>query len=334
MDCSRPHQDDRMKDHRSRGIQYTEKTAGLQGFSDGNFSGTAADGWKKRNGYVILSGKGYQLRTGACVLRFRFDHDLHIHSRLSACSCDPGQTGERILQYARDCGLHTVCLTDHMWDSAVPGASDWYRPQNYEHICLAKPLPRDKDIRFLFGCETEMDRRYVLGISRPVLDALDFIAVPTTHLLMTGFTISQEDAATHTGLAAAWVSRLDSLLDRDLPFEKMGVAHLTTSAIGPGMEQVPETLRAIPESEMERLFSKAASAGIGIELNAAALEFDEKDADIFLKPYRIAKSCGCHFYCGSDAHRPGRFGEVKEIFERAISRLNLQERDKIDLLLS
>ena len=88
--------------------------------------------------------------------KFVFDHDLHIHSYLSSCSKDPAQTAERILKYAKDNGLSTVCLTNHYWDSLVRGAHPWYVPQNFEHISEAKPLPQSDGIRFLFGCETDL----------------------------------------------------------------------------------------------------------------------------------------------------------------------------------
>ena len=52
-------------------------------------------------------------------MRFTYDHDLHIHSRISPCGGDPNQTPERILQYAVDNGLKTICVTDHYWDGTV-----------------------------------------------------------------------------------------------------------------------------------------------------------------------------------------------------------------------
>ena len=63
-------------------------------------------------------------------MKFKVDHDLHIHSQLSACSRDPEQTTQRLLEHAREDGLTTICVTDHFWDDVVEGASDWYAPQN------------------------------------------------------------------------------------------------------------------------------------------------------------------------------------------------------------
>ena len=147
-------------------------------------------------------------------MKYVIDNDLHIHSKISSCSKDPEQTNERILRYAEENGLRTICLTDHFWDETVEGASNWYRPQNYKHIAAAKPLPQGTDVRFLFGCETELNKGFTLG------------------------------------------------------------------------------------------------------------------ADVVLRPYIIAKQCGCKFYCGSDAHHPNALDRAKAIFERTIDLLKLTEEDK------
>ena len=126
-------------------------------------------------------------------MTYQIDHDLHIHSTLSPCCKVDTQTPERILQYARESDLHTICLTDHFWDSAVPGASKWYAPLHFEHLAKAKPLPQAEGIRFLFGCETDMDADLNLGISREKLALFDFIIIATTHMHFS-FTLKPEDA--------------------------------------------------------------------------------------------------------------------------------------------
>lgn len=265
-------------------------------------------------------------------MKFKFDHDLHIHSYLSSCSKNPEQNPERILRYAQENDLKMICLTDHFWDSKVFGANLWYMPQNYKHISKAKPLPQAEGIRFLFGCEAEVTKNNILGMSKKVIDELDFIVIPTTHFHMRGFTISRKDAKTASGMAKNWVERLDHVLNMDLPFYKMGIAHLTCSAIGPTKDKYLDTINSIPVADMERLFKKSATLGVGIELNSDDMEFSDEEEEIVLKPYRIARECGCKFYCGSDAHGPARLDSAKAIFERAIDRLELEEDDKINFL--
>ena len=58
------------------------------------------------------------------------------------------------------------------------------------------------------------------------------------------------------------------------------------------------------------------------------MSFSDDEKDIILKPFKIAKECGCKFYFGSDAHHPERLSESIEKFQRAVEELNLTEEDK------
>ena len=265
-------------------------------------------------------------------MKFKINHDYHIHSQLSSCSRDPEQTPDRILQYAKENGLSRICLTDHYWDSAVYGASQWYRPQDFDHIAKAMPLPQDEEVEFLFGCETDMNKLMTVGIPAARFDEFDFIIIPTTHLHMTGFTISNEDAESNERRAQLWVERLDALLHKSLPFGKIGLAHLVCELIKrESREEYLNVLSLIPDAEMERLFTVAAELGCGIELNQSDMSFGDDEADVVLRPFRIAKSCGCKFYLGSDAHHPTEFKKSKWVFERAVTLLDLKESDKFHI---
>ncbi len=265
-------------------------------------------------------------------MKYIYDHDLHIHSYLSSCSKDKNQNPKTIIKYAEDYNLNTICLTDHFWDGKVLGASLWYIPQNFRHISKAKPLPQSDGIRFLFGCEAEVTKNNVLGISKGVIDQLDFIVIPTNHFHMRGFTVSKKDGKSVSAMAKNWIERLDHVLNMDLPFNKIGIAHLACPSMAPKNELIGDTINAIPTDEMYRLFKKAKQVGVGIELNADDLLFKYADSDIMLKPFRIAKECGCKFYLGSDAHHPEFLYSSKELFEKAIDLLELEETDKIDFL--
>ena len=267
-------------------------------------------------------------------MRYIFDNDMHIHTFLSSCSRVPEENPATILAYAQKNGLKTVVVTDHFWDSDVEGASGWYAPQNYEHIAQSLPLPQADGIRFLFGCETDMDKNCRIGLAPQNYDKFDFIIVPTTHLHMSGFTCrGDEDAAERAGL---WVKRFDALLDSDLPFHKVGIAHPTCRLIMRDKPDVPhdntaDVLSLIPDGEMERLFARAAACGLGIELNFAASFITADNADIYLRPYRIAKKNGCKFYFGSDAHAPAALEAEKANAEAIIDLLGLEESDKFIL---
>ena len=264
-------------------------------------------------------------------MRYIADNDLHIHSMLSSCSADELQTTENILKYAQDSGFKTICVTDHFWDDAVEGASQWYKPQNYEHIVKAKPLPQAEGVRFLFGCETEMDKFCTLGISKEKLDLFDFIIVPTTHFHMGEFALFDEQRESIETLAQAWIKKLDALLNMDLPFKKMGIAHLLCSLIQKEDKGYLKVAMALDEGELKRLFTKAAKLGVGIELNQFDMNYEPEDKEEALRIFKIAKSCGCKFYLGSDGHHPDQLYAAKERFEKAIDDLGLTEEDKFIL---
>ena len=268
-------------------------------------------------------------KQGELHMKFIIDHDLHIHSNISKCSGDPNQTPERILEYAVENGLKTVCITDHFWDEAVPILPEsWYHGQGLAHISAALPLPEKDGVRFLFGCETELDRTLTVGVAKEHYDLFDFIIVPTTHMHMTGYTLSLEEGASAQSRADAWVKRLDAVLAMDLPFFKVGIAHLTCTLIAPTREIFFEALSLIPEAEMYRLFKKAAALGVGIELNFSFNNYTDEEWALQLQPYRIAKACGCKFYLGSDAHTVGGLNGAMKKFERMIDDLGLTEDDK------
>ena len=261
-------------------------------------------------------------------MKYGIDHDLHIHSILSSCSRDPKQSNDAILRYAEEYGLKQICLTNHYWDERVFGASSWYEPQNTSHIKSALPLPKSDKVEFLFGCETEMDRNMTIGISREMIEELDFIIIPTTHLHMK-FVLPEEFEDIPENKAKLWVRRLDALLSMELPFNKIGIAHLACRLINKNSpEDYLKTLDLIPEDEMIRLFTKAASLGCGIELNKDDMSFEWGGVDTVLRPFKIAKSCGCKFYLGTDSHHPKEFYGMREVYESVIDSLGLTEDDK------
>ncbi len=266
-------------------------------------------------------------------MRYRIDHDYHIHSFLSSCASDPAQDEQFILAKAKELGLSRICITNHYWDSAVPGASKWYLRQNFDHIAKSLPLPRADGVRFLFGCETELDKHMTLGCPPSRYDDFEFIIIPTTHLHMMGFTIDEADDSVGAR-ARLWGERLDALLDQPLPFHKVGLAHLTTCLINwkrKSKEEHFATLAAIDEMEAARLFTKAASRGCGIELNMNDMRNAGEDIDKVLRLFHIAKGCGCKFYLGSDAHEPQEFDSFHEIYGEVITKLDLHENDKFHI---
>ena len=265
-------------------------------------------------------------------MKYIVDHDFHIHSRISLCSKDEEQTTERILKYAKDNRFKTICLTDHFWDENVECLSQWYSKQPYSHISQAKPLPQDENVKFLFGCETELNTFLTLGISKEKFDDFDFVVIPTTHFHMISLTESDDEFATPKIRANLWVKRFETVLNMDLPFHKIGIAHMVCPLIcRQDREIYLKTLNLIPEEDAKRIFKKAAELGVGIEINSMDMKFEENETETVLRLFKIAKECGCKFYCGSDAHKTFELDEAKALLEKAVELLELTEDDKFIL---
>ena len=265
-------------------------------------------------------------------MRFKVDHDYHIHSHLSLCSDDPEQSNERILRYAEDNGFSKICLTDHFWDESIPARCGFYNKQGVEHIKQALPLPQGEKTKFLFGCETEMDRNFNIGVSEKLYDKFDFIIVPTTHLHFNAF-VMEEVRNDPEYRAYLWVERFAKLLEKDMPFHKMGIAHLTCGLMLSGEYENGEkkylsVLRLIDDKVYRSLFASAAKKGIGIELNIPIENMGDEERTEVLRPYKAAKEMGCKFYLGSDAHVPRELDAAKNRFEMIIDALDLTEKDK------
>lgn len=261
-------------------------------------------------------------------MKFKIDHDLHIHSFLSRCSKDPCQTTAAILDYAEKNNMNTVCITDHYWDSLVDGASEWYSKQNFDHISQSKPLPQSNTCKFLFGCETDMDKNFKLGIPNSRYDDFDFIIVPTTHLHMKNFTFEEscDNVESKTNL---YIKRFEAFLNSDLPFKKTGLAHITCSLIHRENNGYIQVLNNVSDAAFETLFRGCAKRGCGVELNLSINELTDSElTPSILRPYIIAKKQGCKFYLGGDAHTVSNLENTIPRFQKTIDLLSLDESDK------
>ncbi len=261
-------------------------------------------------------------------MTYQIDHDLHIHSQLSLCSGDPEQTPERILQYAQTYGLSHICITDHFWDEAAAEPIDWYEPQNFTSLSSVLPLPQGDGVAFSFGCETDMNGDSVLGISKKRIDSFDFVVIPTTHLHIWVSAIQRQQD--WDALAQVYVERLRRLLSMDLPWHKIGIAHLACGLIAPE-GRIQEIFCRITDDTLTALFTKAAALGVGIEINADDFNFAKMPPERVtqvLRLFGLAKAAGCKFYLGSDAHHPADLEKAPPIFQKAVELLKLTEADK------
>ena len=266
-------------------------------------------------------------------MKFQIDHDLHIHSYISPCAGhDPRQTKEAILAYGIASGLHVLCAADHIWEKDGPGSCQLWRGDglDFEKAQELLPLPQSSKCRFLFGIEADMDQDGNLAVSEKNYDLFDFIVVAPSHMHMfppdcrTGD--KQEIALIYK---EAYKKRINQILDKNLPFEKVGMAHFSTSLV---CTKAPdEIFDAFSDDEYREIFSRIAKCGMGVELNLDERIWKADDAVFYhhMRPYRIAREEGCKFYLGGDSHTPDTFDSRVTMFRRAAESLDLTENDKM-----
>lgn len=265
-------------------------------------------------------------------MKFVIDHDYHLHSNLSPCANDPLQTPENMLKWAEGNGLKAICLTDHFWDEAIAPLNGYlsgtYRNNGYARNSQALPLPRSEKTAFYFGCEGEMDYAFRIGISPERMKDLAFVIIPTTHMHMRRMTVPE--GITLEQRAVLFTHRLNALLDSPiLPEGKTGIAHLVCSLIAPEhWEDHLRVMEMIPDDVLYDQFRRAKARNFGVELNLEMKKYAPEELQTVLRPFFIAKECGCKFYLGSDAHTGAELSGAMENFGRMIDALDLSEDQK------
>lgn len=255
---------------------------------------------------------------------FPIDHDLHCHSFLSSCSSDPAMTPEAILDFARSHGYTVQCVTDHLWDKAVPGASGWYAPQDIDHVRQSLPLPQGDGVRMVFGCETEFCGGGKLGLLSANADVFDFIVIPPNHFHMKGF-VRSDDVDTEEKAADLLATRLEEILLLDLPWRKVGIAHMTCGLTFREGD-VARVFSLVDEARYRRAMREFAARGAGIEINLSSFAPGWRDREEEnLRLYLFAKEEGCRFYLASDAHHPQELAVVPDRAPEVISLLGLTD---------
>lgn len=228
-------------------------------------------------------------------------HDLHIHTPLSACSTDPEQTVENILDYAARNGIATVGISNHVWDREVPGSSDWYAPQDFDHILrIRDQIPADcKGVRLLIGAEAEFASGRI-ALTRAHRDQLDYVLVPHSHIHMRGLVLP-EDRVTDAEVADYLVESFLSLVQKD--FATI-VAH-PFYGVGRTPENVKSILDCISDDEFALCFNAARAHNAAIEINGSCFAQEWNRPDLLSaheRYFAIARDCGVTFSLGSDAH--------------------------------
>ncbi|MDL2318450.1 PHP domain-containing protein [Eubacteriales bacterium OttesenSCG-928-A19] len=237
-------------------------------------------------------------------------HDFHIHTTLSLCAKDESATVANYVRNARRQGLKRLGFANHMWDSAIPGATEWYQAQDYAHVAQIKEeLKREaeqSDIQLFFGCEAEYD--YIhrgIALTEEVAARFDFILVPNSH---THMVMPKEYYLSKARHARFMLDAFMDIVSSPLAQYVTTIAHPFSAVCCPYDNRTLYTL--ISAAQYQEAFSAAQEADIALEINTncfSTYTLQEIADHPALEMLSLAKQRGCKFIFGSDAHsaKPG-----------------------------
>lgn len=259
-------------------------------------------------------------------MKYKIDHDFHIHTYLSKCSGDENQVVDNIVRKAKELGYKDICITDHLFDDSFKHEMNFYKEQNFKHISKDLPYKKYEGINVYFGAECDLDKDGVLGITKEQLDRCDFLIISVNHFHLA---IDPFMDLSDSERANKYIERINKVLDMDLPFSKIGLAHLTCSLIKRGdFRDHVKVYDLVKDEELHKIFKKTKEKGIGIEINIPLSRYLENEVDSILRIYRIAKEEGNKFYIGGDEHHIEDFERRYQNNKKVIDMLGLTEEDK------
>lgn len=259
--------------------------------------------------------------------------DIHIHTNLSSCAREDA-TLERYIERAKGSNLRVLGFANHLWDSAVEGASNWYSPQTVEHVLrLKEQIPANGEvdgIKVLFGCETEFTHEGKICLAEENFELFDYILLPHSHTHMK-VVVPQDRISDEKDHAKYLMDSFMSAVTHPLSKKIVSIAHPFVPGTKYDIYNRIQSL--IPNSYLFEAFSAAREAGIAIEMNGSCLIY-MSNIDIpkseYVRIYSIANECGCKFTYGSDSHDTESDRKLG-VVEKFLDLCEIKEHDMLTL---
>ena len=252
--------------------------------------------------------------------------DLHIHTPLSRCCRDERQTPGNVIGELAAAGVRRIAFTDHVWlnPAVVPGR--FYRTQRSDQaIRILKTAMHTGvwPLEVLVGCEADMISPDVIGITPQSSLAFDLVLLASSHFQLDGVALPPEK--TPVGVARHMKRFF-------LAAVRAGVADILAHPLIPFgfMEQADRILDIYSDAELFDMLAEAARRGAAIEINGGVLaEWRNRSLrrESLLRVFLIAKSAGCRFTCGSDAHDFGVYRERYRLIAECCREAGIEESD-------
>ncbi len=243
--------------------------------------------------------------------------DFHTHTNLSACAADE-VTAQALIDglCTGEDGLRVLGISNHLWDSDIEGASEWYKPQNVEHVISIRKELENVDThgaRILVGAEVEFSADCRVAITREHAALFDYLLITANHVHMKDFIIPASMTAPDE-VREFIISRFLSACEVDLPV-KCGICHPFFPMSFPKTDN--EILSGITDEVYGKCFEKAKKYKKSIEIHTSVFgphlphHNDLGAGDEYVRMIGIAKETGCTFHIGSDVHKPFALPGIK-----------------------
>lgn len=253
------------------------------------------------------------------------NHDIHNHTYLSRCGKDDA-TVENYIKNVKKHGIRLLGFTDHMWDDSFDGWQNifegenvsvpFYEGQNVPHVLQTRKALEGLDtegIKILVGAEVEYDpNRRDLAITAENAEKFDYLIFPNSH---THMTMPREYYADKRKMCEFMVRVFMDIMDSPLRGKLVSMAHPFCAVCCPFGYEI--LLGMISDEEYKRCFGACAENGIAVEINLSKVRNYSVDDIIrsnLIRPFRIARECGCKFTFGSDSHTMWHSDNFKDFY--------------------
>jgi len=210
------------------------------------------------------------------------------------------QRPDNILAQAKALGRAVVGFSDHLWMSPELEPNAWYRPQDARQITRLRNDLRavSTSVRILVGCEADTLAPGQFSITDEFAASLDFVNLSCSHFHIRDVVKQPADTGPR-GLGEHLLAF----------FRSAAESGLATTIVHPfrpnGFEVIyDQAIASLSDAELLDALAVAATHHVALEITPAFLPpvVNGWSLETPLRVLMLAKSAGCRFTFGSDAH--------------------------------
>ncbi len=266
-----------------------------------------------------------------------FFSDLHIHTNRSLCAPRTTEPAS-YLPYCEQEGIRLIGISDHVYPTEMIHQFGYTNETRMSRLLSLRQAIKEANdsqsrVGFLFGCEID----YFPSVGAPYISPeeslqFDYILFASSHILNYPHMYTSYDLNSPDVLRRLTIERFVAACSLDYPVP-MGICHPLYPICSPYQAEI---IDGMSDSCLKELFSMAAEKQISVEIHACLYRKDtplneEGLSEHYLRILSMAKSCGCKFHFGSDAHEPKAFVGVHDKLRRAAELIGVTEADLWDV---